>query len=117
MFKKMYLITACIISVCLYSCGKKTTPSNTQASAEAATTLKIDSAVVKKVALKPKVKPAPTPKVIVVNDAGAKRAVDGRMYYDMQGKRYWRSNRDGKYYLYNKSMHTDPAFKPPVKKA
>ena len=68
---------------------------------------KTDTAVVKKV---PMVK-TPVPKVIVVNDQIAKRTFDGRFYYDLEGRRYWRSNKDGKYYLYNKSMYSDPAFK------
>ena len=51
------------------------------------------------------------PKVITVNDKVAKRSVDGRYYYDLQGHRYWRNNVDGKYYLFNKSMFNDEAFK------
>jgi hypothetical protein len=133
MVKKFYLFTACIISISLYSCSKKTTPGSTATttSAENAKTIsgksaepgKVvmpvnpDSVVVKKVVPKPKPKPAPIPKVIVVNDAGAKKAIDGRLYYDMQGRRYWRNNKDGKYYLYNKSMQTDEAFKAPAKKS
>lgn len=120
MVKKVHLVTVCIISVFLYSCNKKTTPAagSETSSVEAVSPIRTDSSAIKKVAVKPKAKPVTsTPKVIVVNDAGAKKAVDGRMYYDMQGKRYWRSNKDGKYYLYNKSMHTDPNFKPPAKKA
>ena len=77
------------------NCSKKSHPA------------KIDTAVVKKV---PMVK-TPVPKVIVVNDQIAKRTFDGRFYYDLEGRRYWRSNKDGKYYLYNKSMYSDPAFK------
>lgn len=52
------------------------------------------------------------PKVIVVNDNAAHKSIDGRLYYDLMGHRYWRSKKDGKYYLFNKSMYTDPAFKP-----
>ncbi|HEV2832960.1 MAG TPA: hypothetical protein VGW31_13350 [Hanamia sp.] len=51
------------------------------------------------------------PKVITVNDAAAHKSVDGRLYYDVEGRRYWRNNKDGKYYLFNKSMYNDPAFK------
>lgn len=116
---KNYLITACIILIGLYSCSKKTTPANTPETVGVEVSpVKTDSVIVKKVVAKPKPKAVTSvPKVIVVSDAGAKKAVDGRMYYDMQGKRYWRSNKDGKYYLYNKSMHNDPAFKAPGKKA
>lgn len=88
-------------AVALASCSKKTHPeSNTAARTETAaaprTTVKKKAAV---------------PKVISVNDKYAKRHVDGRYYYDLQGKRYWRNNRDGKYYLFNKSMFDDPDFK------
>jgi hypothetical protein len=51
--------------------------------------------------------------VITVNAAAAKRSVDGRYYYDLEGHRYWRNNRDGKYYLFNKSMFDNPDFKAP----
>jgi hypothetical protein len=55
------------------------------------------------------------PKVIIVNDKYAKRSVDGRYYYDLEGHRYWRNNRDGKYYLFHKSMFDKEDFKSPVK--
>jgi hypothetical protein len=53
------------------------------------------------------------PKVITVDDKVAKRSVDGRYYYDLEGRRYWRNNRDGKYYLFHKSMFDNPDFKSP----
>jgi len=53
----------------------------------------------------------PIPKVIIVNDSAAHKSVDGRYYYDVMGHRYWRNKKDGKYYLFNKSMYSDPAFK------
>lgn len=61
----------------------------------------------------PKAKPVKraTPKVIAVNDKAAKKSVDGRYYYDLEGHRYWRNNRDGKYYLFHKSMFDNPDFK------
>jgi hypothetical protein len=55
---------------------------------------------------------ANTPKVIWVNDKAAKKNFDGRLYYDIEGKRYWKNYIDGKYYFYNKSMYNNPAFKP-----
>ncbi len=111
-------IAVCLITI-MMSCSKKTTPAAADPVENAAVVKSSDSAmVVKKAVVKPKPKPmATTPKVILVSDAGAKKSVDGRLYYDMQGKRYWRSNKDGKYYLYNKSMQSDPAFKAPSKKA
>lgn len=59
---------------------------------------------------KPKI---PIPTVITVNDNVARKSVDGRLYYDLQGHRYWRSNKDGKYYIFSKSMQSDPAFQKP----
>jgi hypothetical protein len=56
-------------------------------------------------------KPA-TPTVIWVNDDVAKKNFDGRLYYDLEGKRYWKNYIDGKYYLYNKNMYNNAAFKP-----
>lgn len=52
------------------------------------------------------------PKVITVDDRAARRTGDGRLYYDLEGRRYWRNYDDGKYYLFNKSMYNNPAFKP-----
>lgn len=112
MNKTFSLIAACVIAFTLYSCSKKTTPSET---ATATTSKSPDSAVIKKPIAKPK--PLTTvPKVIVVSDGSAKKSIDGRLYYDLQGHRYWRNNKDGKYYLYNKSMHADDAYKAPAKK-
>ena len=53
------------------------------------------------------------PPSIVVNDKAAKKAVDGRLYYDLLGNRYWKNYKDGKYYLFNQKMYDNPAFKPP----
>ncbi len=52
------------------------------------------------------------PKVITVDDRGAQKAVDGRLYYDLEGHRYWKNYKDGKYYIYRKGIFDDPAFKP-----
>jgi hypothetical protein len=51
-------------------------------------------------------------KVITVNDNAAKKSFDGRLYYDLDGHRYWKNYNDGKYYLFNKSMYTDKAYIP-----
>ncbi len=74
------------------------------------TVTKNDTLAVSKVA-KPKPKYV-TPKVIVVNDTVARKAVDGRLYYDLLGHRYWKNYKDGKYYLFNQSMYNNDAFKP-----
>jgi hypothetical protein len=52
------------------------------------------------------------PKVITVDDRGAKKAVDGRLYYDLEGHRYWRNYKDGKYYIFREGLFDDPDFKP-----
>lgn len=85
----------------LNSCSKKFHPSETDAA---------ETKTVKRTTVKTAV-----PKVIIVNDKYAKRSVDGRYYYDLEGHRYWRNNRDGKYYLFHKSMFDNEDFKSPVK--
>jgi hypothetical protein len=65
---------------------------------------------------KPEVKEKPKPefpKVITVNDAAASKSVDGRLFYDVLGHRYWKNYNDGKYYLFDKSMYNNPDFTPP----
>lgn len=85
------------------ACSKRNHPPGNTASAKPET-VKVE----KKKAVKTAV-----PKVITVNDKVAKRSIDGRYYYDLDGHRYWRNNKDGKYYLFNKSMYDDEAFKAP----
>ena len=94
-----------IFSILLLSCSKKSVPTTNE-------TEKVEVA-------KPASKPAPkritktaTPRFIVIDDKAAKKDVDGRMYYDLEGKRYWKNFRDGKYYLFNKSMYDNYDFKP-----
>jgi hypothetical protein len=100
---KMNFFTVIIVlSISLYSCSKKSHPAaNTTATTTTTTT---ETKTVK--VYKPSV-----PKVITVNDKTAKRSVDGRYYYDLDGHRYWRNNSDGKYYLFNKAMFDNPDFK------
>lgn len=94
------IIALTVICVSLFACSKKTSP------AAISTPVEAKKVVVKK----PKV---PTPTVIAVSDQAAQRTVDGRYYYDLNKKRYWRNNKDGKYYLFNKSMYNSPDFKAP----
>lgn len=110
-----YFLFICIAFLAI-SCSKKVSP--TQTNNTTANTNKLPE---EKVEAKPdtstyivkrKVIKTAVPKVITVNDVAAKKTVDGRLYYDLNGKRYWRNKRDGKYYLYNKSMYNDPDFKP-----
>ena len=126
MIRRILLIAAIPFTLAMYSCSKKSHParSNTTTEAVKKTTTepikkppietevkKADSVAVKIAPVKRKAK-ADIPKVIVVNDAAAHKSVDGRLYYDMMGHRYWRNYDDGKYYLFNKSMYNDNAFKP-----
>lgn len=116
--QKFYLLLTTLTLIILTSCSKKTIPTKSnQASVE----YKVDSSVVEKTPVEEisEVKKAPVkkeppsfPKIITVNDAAAKKAVDGRMYYDIQGRRYWKNFKDGKYYLFDKSMYNNPDFKP-----
>lgn len=85
------------------ACSKKHQP---QAAAASETKMPEEKKVVVK-----RVKLA-LPKVITVDDRAARRTGDGRLYYDLEGRRYWRNYDDGKYYLFNKSMYNNPAFKP-----
>ena len=100
MNKAGFILMAFLAVAVVAGCSKKTTPSTTVTTEPA------------KPAKKATVKTA-VPKVITVNDKVAKRSVDGRYYYDLEGRRYWRNNRDGKYYLFHKSMFDNPDFKSP----
>jgi hypothetical protein len=110
---RRYLCIIFFSGICVLSgCSKKNHPART-AQPENNTSLEVkknDSAATKAV-VKKKEK-VPVPNVITVNDSAAHKSVDGRYYYDVMGHRYWRSKKDGKYYLFNKSMYTDDAFKP-----
>ena len=98
--KTLYII-AILWFFTLQGCNKKSHPSKSTSGTSA-------KPIPKKVVV-------PTPKVIVVDDKIAHKTFDGRYYYDLEGHRYWRNNKDGKYYLYNKGMYSDPAFKGSVK--
>jgi hypothetical protein len=52
------------------------------------------------------------PQMLTVEDKVASKSVDGRLYFDLNGRRYWKNYNDGRYYLFNKSMYKNPAFKP-----
>jgi hypothetical protein len=119
MHKTGLLILGFLFTLSLISCSKKSHPTKTPVAtveydytpteikkAPPETETKETKTVI--VARKPK---AVIPKVITVNDAAAHKSVDGRLYYDVEGRRYWRNYKDGKYYLFNKSMYNDPAFK------
>ena len=103
MFRTFLPIAILLITVILGGCARKSHPSETTA-----------PTTVTKPATSNTIKTA-VPKVIIVNDKYARRSVDGRYYYDLEGHRYWRNNRDGKYYLFHKSMFDNEDFKSPVK--
>lgn len=94
------ILLAFFIVAAIAGCSKKSHPAT---ETNTATTKPVKKAVVK----------TAVPKVITVNDNVAKKSVDGRYYYDLEGHRYWRNNRDGKYYLFHKSMFDNPDFKTP----
>lgn len=94
------------------SCGKKSNPS------KGARVIYKSEAPAEREEATPRKAPAPRksefPKSIYVNDAAASKSVDGRLYYDVKGHRYWKNYKDGKYYLFDKSMYENPDFKPPA---
>ena len=96
----------------LYSCSRKHHPSKAVVNTDSATIKKsIDSLNTAKAGVKKKVK-VPIPKMIEVNDSAAHKSVDGRLYYDVMGHRYWKNYKDGKYYLFNQSIYNNDDFKP-----
>ncbi len=106
---KLFLYGTIVIMMMLLSCRRKHNPEKT--------TPATDVVVVKPVIKKPK-KKVYTPKqkdiipnAITVNDNVARKSVDGRLYYDLLGNRYWKNYKDGKYYLFSQKMYDDPAFK------
>ena len=117
--QKLYFLLTIMALFFLSSCSKKTIPTKTS---QTTIDYSRDSTSIKKVEEEKEVvevrkapvkKAKPTyPKIITVNDAAAKKAVDGRMYYDINGRRYWKNFKDGKYYLFDKSMYNNPDFKP-----
>ncbi len=84
------------------------TPSTTSAATKTADSVAIAEMKIK-MGFKVPVKTA-VPKSIAVNDAAAKKTVNGRYYYDLEGKRYWRNKKDGKYYLYYKGIFENKDF-------
>ena len=111
---KIFILITLSALLLIYGCSKKHHPartSETSAKSDSITATGSDSLAAKKAAFKPKRKDI-IPKTITVNDNVARKSVDGRLYYDLQGHRYWKNYKDGKYYLYNKSMYNNDAFKP-----
>lgn len=116
--QKLYLILTALTLIVLTSCSKKSIPTKAN---QTSVDYNYDSSAVSISPMEeiPEVKKAPVkkatppfPRIITVNDAAAKKSVDGRMYYDIQGRRYWKNFKDNKYYLFDKSMYNNPDFKP-----
>jgi len=105
-FYIIFLLTAFIF----YSCSHKHHPAKTPETTAPVIVNKDSVAVKKNIRVRKKTPPA---KVIIVNDAVAKTSVDGRLYYDLEGHRYWKNYKDGKYYIFNQSMYNNLAFKKP----
>src|SRR6185312_6495609 len=99
MIRRIIFIVAFLMSLLIFSCSRKT---HTAKTSSETTTKKTDTTSATKKVVKKRPK-AVFPKVIVVNDSAASKSVDGRLYYDVMGHRYWRNYKDGKYYLFNKS--------------
>lgn len=104
---KFFAVIGMLFTIFIFSCSKKYVPQQSND----VTVINTTKPEIKKVVIK-KSPPVPVAKVIMLNDSVAKKNIDGRLYYDVGGHRYWRNYNDGKYYLFNKSMYTDPAFKP-----
>lgn len=129
MLKKVLILFFVATGIFLNGCSKKTVPSKTAIVIPAkSNTSGTKVKMTKPAPLPPKTdtvsvapaaeeKPAPKPKpdfpqVITVNDNTASKSIDGRLFYDVLGHRYWKNYNDGKYYLFNKSMYSNPDFKP-----
>ena len=101
---KQTLIYFVLFLAFISSCSRKQVPETANMGTSAG---KANSAV-KRTA----VKRITAPKMIAVNDKVAKKSIDGRLYYDLEGHRYWKNYKDGKYYLFNRSMYADKDFNP-----
>ena len=98
-----------VLCILITSCSKKHQPQTEITVTDVPGTA--SNPVVKKTPVK-KVIHTPVPKVITVDDRGAQKSVDGRLYYDLEGHRYWKNYNDGRYYIFKQGMFDDPAFKP-----
>ena len=116
-------ILGILFSISLWSCSKKIHPTENKISTVTVgstettkTTVNTMDSSILEVKKAPIVKSEPKklfPKVISVNDAVAQKSIDGRLFYDVMNHRYWKNYKDGKYYLFSKSMYKNPDFKPP----
>ncbi|MBS1495837.1 MAG: hypothetical protein JSU03_09515 [Bacteroidetes bacterium] len=93
--QKLRFLLPLICIVFLYNCSKKTNPTKNNTAIINTKPISTDDYK------KEQAKKGSTnlPKVIVVNDSNAKKTSTGKYYYDLNGYRYWKNNKDGKYYL------------------
>ena len=123
-YKQLAAITLAA-SLLLYACSKKTVPESSGKpvvtyngkvlSSSSGNNSGNNTTAAKNTTRRTMVKRATAsniPNVIIVNDKAAKKNIDGRLYYDINGHRYWRNYDDGKYYLFSQAMYNNPAFKP-----
>lgn len=118
------ITTTFLIIFIITGCSKKSHPTQNPGitvitdNANESSTVSPEKVIVieKSVSPEPKKTKAVFPNSITVNDLAAKKSTDGRHYYDVKGHRYWKNYKDGKYYLYNKSMYNNPDFKNPDSK-
>ena len=108
--KRLHFFFIAIIGIYFTACSRKTILTKPTHTASLDSNKSMPTNAPAKPVYKPSIKTA-TPKVIVVNDKVATKTVNGRYYYDLEGKRYWRNKRDGKYYLYYKGMFDHVDFK------
>jgi len=109
MKRRIIVIASLFFILTSVSCRRKSYPSKTTVAVPAKSA---DAVAAKKTITKSNERVV-LPHVISVNDSVAHKSVDGRLYYDVMGHRYWKNNQDGKYYIFNKSMYDNPAFKAP----
>jgi len=116
MLKRIFfLIPVILIVISFNSCSRKIHPSGSPSitpinGISSSENRKEDEGNLEKTTVTRKHK-ATFPKIISVNDSAASKSVDGRLYYDVMGHRYWKNYKDGKYYLFNKSMYSNSDFK------
>lgn len=130
MIKNILPALLLLAAIFISSCGRRTVPTKTATvttseknvsqpevktkpapETKKADTVAIAAAPAEKPAEKEKVK-SDFPNAISVNDNAASKSVDGRLFYDVLGHRYWKNYKDGKYYLFDKSMYNNPDFQP-----
>lgn len=103
MKNKISNISFVVLVLFLYSCHRKAIPAKSETDTVVTTPVsaKKVAPVSAKEYLKEKAKKgeANPPQVIVVNDKAAGKTADGKYYYELNGYRYWKNNKDGKYYL------------------